>query len=326
MLSPDQVVTAPPLKRSPQFPPHSNPNDLHNPWEEFASQIFSECSTTATCWLSAFKSAEPFYTPPCSDFSSKSCRFSAFSSAFVMYTSLYPEVRVTETTSPRSTSATSHDSPPSPIPSTSGIYTAQPTTAAETAGAGTTMSGTSHDDVSAPTSFSGSGPDSALETGTSTETASPTVAQSGGSSSSANNKPAVTPKPVSVSKSSNNTGAIAGGVIGGLLFIAFLVALAFFIRRRRRRARIPPSAEFMHMAREGAEGPELAFVSFDPDGRATPARLIPLARQSSIEDDERPPAFTPGSYSDPILEKVHASAAMRDQYGVGHEEGGFEAY
>ena len=74
-------------------------------------------------------------------------------------------------------------------------------------------------------------------------------------------------------------------------------------------------------------GTDPAFVSFNMDGKATPTkdRLIPLARQSSIEDDERPPAFTPGSYSDPIIEKVHASAAMRDQYGVGHEEGGFEA-
>ena len=81
------------------------------------------------------------------------------------------------------------------------------------------------------------------------------------------------------------------------------------------------------MARGGPGGSDHAFVSFNADGKATPTndRLIPLARQSSIEDDERPPAFTPGSYSDPIIEKVHASAAMRDQYGVGHEEGGFEA-
>ncbi|KAG8935401.1 hypothetical protein FRC01_000007 [Tulasnella sp. 417] len=43
----------------------------------------------------------------------------------------------------------------------------------------------------------------------------------------------------------SNTGAIVGGVIGGLAFIAIVAAASFFyIRHRRRQNEIPPSAEF----------------------------------------------------------------------------------
>ena len=43
-------------------------------------------------------------------------------------------------------------------------------------------------------------------------------------------------------------------------------------------------------------------------------RVDALARHSSLASDERPPAFTPGAYRDPVLEKVHAAAMMREQY------------
>jgi len=47
-----------------------------------------------------------------------------------------------------------------------------------------------------------------------------------------------------LSSNNLNIGAIVGGVIGGVLFVA-LVVLAFWFFRRRRRLRVAPSAEFM---------------------------------------------------------------------------------
>jgi len=41
-----------------------------------------------------------------------------------------------------------------------------------------------------------------------------------------------------------NVGAVAGGVIGGLLFVALIILTVWFFRRRRR-LRVAPSAEFM---------------------------------------------------------------------------------
>ena len=96
------------------------------------------------------------------------------------------------------------------------------------------------------------------------------------------------------------------------MFVVLLVALAFFLRRRRRKARIPPSAEFMHMARNtdspvyGAKGGMMAPT---PTGE----HFVSLVRQRTIEDYEPPPAFTSGGYRDRVLEKVQESAAMRDR-------------
>ncbi|OSX65167.1 hypothetical protein POSPLADRAFT_1038961 [Postia placenta MAD-698-R-SB12] len=98
-----------------------------------------------------------------------------------------------------------------------------------------------------------------------------------------------------------NVGAIAGGVIGGLCLFALLAVLLVFWLRRRRRTRVAPSAEFMSAA---------AAASHSADAKEA---SLPLARQNSLED-ELPPAFTPGSFSDPIFEKLRSAEMQRQQY------------
>ncbi|KAI0336394.1 hypothetical protein GY45DRAFT_394492 [Cubamyces sp. BRFM 1775] len=130
------------------------------------------------------------------------------------------------------------------------------------------------------------------------------------------------------------TGAIVGGVIGGLALV-LLVACGVIILRRRIRARhTAPSAEFMAIMRHGgvlggaghsgalspvkrgggSTTPGHGYYS-DVAGMGERQMLSPVRRQSSLESDERPPAFTPGLYyKDPVLEKVHAAAEMREEY------------
>ncbi|KAI9064295.1 hypothetical protein FKP32DRAFT_620100 [Trametes sanguinea] len=111
-------------------------------------------------------------------------------------------------------------------------------------------------------------------------------------------------------RKSNHTGAIAGGVLGGLaLLIALLAGLAM-LRRKRRASRTAPSAEFMHMARSGGTNARVGggtTPTFDQDGSV-----------GSCSDDPPPgPPFTEGGfygYSDPVLEKVWEAAEMREQY------------
>ncbi|EIW60516.1 uncharacterized protein TRAVEDRAFT_70877 [Trametes versicolor FP-101664 SS1] len=119
--------------------------------------------------------------------------------------------------------------------------------------------------------------------------------------------------PPSSSKHSNHTGAIVGGVIGGLAFLLFATVATSLLCRRMRARRTAPSAEFMDLARGTTPGPGPVRM----EGTTTPSgdHLLPLARQGSLGDeDDRPPAFTPGVYGDPVLEKVHAAAALREQY------------
>ncbi|KAI0336396.1 hypothetical protein GY45DRAFT_1315752 [Cubamyces sp. BRFM 1775] len=137
-------------------------------------------------------------------------------------------------------------------------------------------------------------------------------------------------------RGSSPTGPIVGAVIGGIA-LAFLVAcIAIFLLRRRKRARhTAPSAEFMDIMRHGGVlGPGGALSPTKQDGRTTTpghhyysnaaeamggdasseGLMHPLDRKSSLESDERPPAFTPGAYRDPVLEKVRTAAAMREHY------------
>ncbi|OJT08945.1 hypothetical protein TRAPUB_155 [Trametes pubescens] len=140
-------------------------------------------------------------------------------------------------------------------------------------------------------------------------------------------------------KHSNHTGAIVGGVIGGLAFLLLAIVAATLLYRRMRARRTAPSAEFMDLARsETTPGPNPVRM----EGTTTPSgdRLLPLARQDSLgDDDDRPPGFAPGAYADPVLEKVQAAAALREQYerrdsyaaaqadhkeGLGHSEVGHD--
>lgn len=110
---------------------------------------------------------------------------------------------------------------------------------------------------------------------------------------------------------------MVGGVIGALLFLVLVAAaVMYFLRRRQRAARPAPSAEFLHMARGGADSPVFVAKGGYADEMAhtpTDAYFVSLARQSSIEDGEAPPPFTPGNFRDPVLEKVNESASMWDR-------------
>ncbi|CAL1704315.1 unnamed protein product [Somion occarium] len=112
--------------------------------------------------------------------------------------------------------------------------------------------------------------------------------------------------PATATHHSNAAGAIAGGVIGGLAFIALLIAGWFFWRKRKyRRHHLAPSAEFMHHHNRYPSVPG----SIHPHS-ATP----PLMRDNSLEGDEPPPAFTKGTFNDPIFEKLSAAAQQREMY------------
>lgn len=131
------------------------------------------------------------------------------------------------------------------------------------------------------------------------------------------------------SKHSDHTGAIVGGVIGGFALFLLIAIGTILLRRRLRARRTAPSAEFMDIARGATPGrtPTPGFVRVE--GTTTPSgdRFLPLARQGSLADDgddDRPPMFTPGAYTDPVFEKVRVAAAMREEYegrsSLAHEE------
>lgn len=88
-----------------------------------------------------------------------------------------------------------------------------------------------------------------------------------------------------ISKSSNHTGAIAGGVIGAFIFLCLLIlGLCVFLKHRRRK-RTPPSAEFREYA----------------------ARYEAAAHGSNDDLSVPPPPFTRGNFNDPIIEKFETS-------------------
>ena len=111
-----------------------------------------------------------------------------------------------------------------------------------------------------------------------------------------------------------------GGVLGGVALVVLAVLAFLFIRRRRRRSRaadVAPSAEFMRMAREGTP----SFVAFHDssggdsvDFSGTPRSHTPLVHQGLLDAHEHPPPFTPGSYTDPVYEKVQESESLHAWY------------
>ncbi|TFK88671.1 hypothetical protein K466DRAFT_652511 [Polyporus arcularius HHB13444] len=158
-----------------------------------------------------------------------------------------------------------------------------------------------------------------------TDTASSSTATSGITSPKSTSTP---DSSSTTTTTSSHTGAIIGGVIAGVVLIALAVLAFLFYRRRTRKSCAAPSAEFMHMARGGSSSPILSAKHVEgiitPPSSGHGGDRVPLARQSSIESDDRPPAFTPGSFSDPVYEKVQASAAMREAYEARDMEGGYK--
>ncbi|KAI0374753.1 hypothetical protein BV20DRAFT_960910 [Pilatotrama ljubarskyi] len=144
----------------------------------------------------------------------------------------------------------------------------------------------------------------------------------------------------------SHTGAIVGGVLGGLALLLLAACAVVLVRRLMRARRTAPSAEFMNLAR-GNTGTPTAFGATPTPGLGSGDRLIPLARQTSVEDHlgmgvdvegqgggaqgqgAPPPPFTPGDWTDPVYEKVQAAAAALEHwqrressdFGHGHSHG-----
>lgn len=139
--------------------------------------------------------------------------------------------------------------------------------------------------------------------------ATPTEAQTMTASADANSSN-------SASSSGPNIGAIAGGVVGGLVFLGAIIALLLFLRHRKRRTRdVAPSDEFLK-PEYYATPPLLSATSdrrdstYRDDGGeeevmpAIPHRLswaggLVATRRTEDEEGDMLPPFTQGTYIGP---------------------------
>jgi hypothetical protein len=64
-------------------------------------------------------------------------------------------------------------------------------------------------------------------------------------------------------KSSSNTGAIAGGSVGGVSIISLVIAIGFFLRRRRRRASAPITPPVVGAYQPPMDGSRQALTMHD---------------------------------------------------------------
>lgn len=64
-------------------------------------------------------------------------------------------------------------------------------------------------------------------------------------------------------KSSSNTGAIAGGSVGGVSIISLIIAIGFFLRRRRRRASAPITPPVVGAYQPPMDGSRQALTMHD---------------------------------------------------------------
>ncbi|KAL5533210.1 hypothetical protein ACEPAF_4986 [Sanghuangporus sanghuang] len=128
---------------------------------------------------------------------------------------------------------------------------------------------------------------------------------------------------VTAATGSNETGAIVGGVLGGLVFILLLILGTIIFLRRRRRKRTPASAEFRdrYIPRSTALPPPLRHPlaaqtsreSLDPDGDGDGADGFAEMR---YHPSEPPPPFTKGSFNDPLFEKIYETQQKNVEYGL----------
>ncbi|KAJ7580154.1 hypothetical protein C8J56DRAFT_896755 [Mycena floridula] len=108
---------------------------------------------------------------------------------------------------------------------------------------------------------------------------------------------------VSVASKTNNTGAIAGGVVGGVVVIAILAFLMFWLLRRKRRA----EANVIHEPQLIYQR-TIAFISEPFPGPVIVTRP-PMATYSSSKSRE---AFTPNAVSESGLSNMSYNAARPD--------------
>ncbi|CDO70770.1 hypothetical protein BN946_scf184798.g85 [Trametes cinnabarina] len=131
----------------------------------------------------------------------------------------------------------------------------------------------------------------------------------------------------------NNADAIAGGLLGGLVFLIIVLTALVILRGRLRARRTAPSAQFMHIARRGDAGagapskgggtPEW-FHADRLNGAATPVhdQLLSHAHltesaESSSEGHPPPPGRDDRYYvypTDPVLQKAREAAGTWELY------------
>ncbi|KAM5539014.1 hypothetical protein V8D89_007237 [Ganoderma adspersum] len=335
MPSPNQITTAPPSKRSP------GERDPIDSWQSFTDSVGSACGSldlgnikNEHCWYSQITLADGQRIPVHCSPADPSCASSIMSVASSIYTMTHPPLAPTVI---KQTTATSILPLTTTPPSLISKPTMQPSDTTPDTSSGISQMQSRQSDHATMSVSRVSSRDGTLSNGTGNEptspssnnvatlwssetrsptlvplfSLSPTAAIEGSAFSNTGSPTTATSAPVF--KSSNPIGAVVGGVVGGLVLTALVATITFYVIRRRRKLSVPPSAEFLHMAYDGSGKP--TFVTRDGDETANRDRFIPLVRQGSFEDDEQPPDFTLGGYTDPVLEKVQASAALRDRYG-----------
>ncbi|KAF8136089.1 hypothetical protein EV363DRAFT_719929 [Boletus edulis] len=142
---------------------------------------------------------------------------------------------------------------------------------------------------------------------TATSTVSIHSSTSSHTDSSSSTTPTKSPAVAAVS-SKSNAGAIAGGVIGGVVLLVLLVLIALLYLRARKRNRTPPSSEFLNSIKAGAP-PVLRLGSG--------AEYTPTLSEKGGAYTHYPPcppsAFTPNPYrtSSPMLDTKFPDEIMR---------------
>ncbi|KAJ7632796.1 hypothetical protein FB45DRAFT_913521 [Roridomyces roridus] len=87
----------------------------------------------------------------------------------------------------------------------------------------------------------------------SSSSSSPPTSTLSSSSPAETSSPSVSPLRGVSEKSHSNAGAIAGGLIGALVFLGLVVTGLLYLRRRRRQSHIAPSAAYMAALRAGEQ-------------------------------------------------------------------------
>lgn len=128
----------------------------------------------------------------------------------------------------------------------------------------------------------------------------PTPSPSASSSAPANTgSTTTTPTPQSTSESSTPVGAIAGGVVGGVVALAAAVVLGFFISRRRK-----SNSGVIDLTEEG-KPPSMTFEPYNipPGSTAQPIAITPYTAPSTSDltstAGSPPPTQVPSNFSRP---------------------------
>ncbi|KZP19519.1 hypothetical protein FIBSPDRAFT_932816 [Athelia psychrophila] len=148
------------------------------------------------------------------------------------------------------------------------------------------------------------GPESTpIPTSTSASSSTSTITATGTGSSSSPSTSAAGNQSLTSHKSSN-TGAIAGGVIGGLAFVAALAGLAVYLLRRRAQSHTAPSDSYY-----GAV-PQKSLPSMSENSYAQQQQ--PLARPYDPSD----PSTFPESLPTPTIQTTSSGFAAHEQPGA----------